>query len=188
MNILDQDYFGTPEPPMDAKQHTEAKITEPPKIRIKHKSDPFHKVNRWKQQHQKNNPNPKKKLLRRPVSRVSADANPSKRSKFQGSGEEIKFVSRPGKNPHKVRISPNSVHHENKVYAKISANSDVLDEDVYKNTPTKKEEVSKIPRNRLLVPQSSPNEKGDSSSIFIESILSIVLRFQFQSKCLYNKL
>ena len=112
-------------------------------------------------------------MLRRPISRGSGDDNPSKRSKFQGSGEGIKFVSRPGKNPHKVRISPNSVHHENKVYAKISAKSDVVDEDVYKNTPTTKAEVSKIPGNRLLVPQSSPTDRGGSSSILIESILSI---------------
>ena len=126
------------------------------------------------------NPSAKKKLLRRPISRVSSDAYPNKRSKFQGTGEGIKFVSRPGKNPHTLRISPNSVHHENKVYAKLSAQSDVVD-DVYKNTPTTKVDVSKISGNRLLVPQLSPTDRGKNLLIYINSVNS-VFSFQFKSQ------
>ena len=112
LSLFCQDYFGTPEPPTDSK---EVLVTDPPKIRIKHKSDPFVRNNLGPghslQTHSLDisasqafpRTNHKKKLLKRPVGKVKSN----RRSGFQTGKGNKSFLSnpRPGKRPHKIRIT-----------------------------------------------------------------------------------
>ena len=93
-----QDYFGTPQPDFQ-----ELVVTEPPKIRIKHKSDPFVKISQGppagaSESKNKIKVNLKKKLLKRPVTRLT---------KVKSS---LPFLTnpRPGARPHKIRITATS--------------------------------------------------------------------------------
>ena len=118
-------------------------MTDPPKIRIKHKSDPF----------VRNNPGPrlglrthtpnisasqpfprtnhKKKLLKRPASKVKAN----RRSGFQtGKGNQSFLTNpRPGKRPHKIRITSATRPLGDKPPA---TNRDLIPEDISKASPS----------------------------------------------------
>ena len=90
-------------------------MTDPPKIRIKHKSDPFVRskpgpgptlraqASNKSAIHPFPRTNLKKKLLKRPVTKVKTN----KRSSFQSGKGNPSFLSnpRPGARPHKIRIS-----------------------------------------------------------------------------------
>ena len=115
-------------------------MTDPPKIRIKHKSDPF----------VRNNPGPrlglrthtpnisaskpfprtnhKKKILKRPATKVN------RRSGFQTGKGNKSFLTnpRPGKRPHKIRITSAKRPLGNKSPA---TNRDLIPEDISKASP-----------------------------------------------------
>merc|ERR1711971_859539 len=109
-----EDYFGTPEPPT-AEDSKEVLVTDPPKIRIKHKSDPFIRNNPGPgpglRTHSPNTSasqpfprtNHKKKILKRPATKVKTN----RRSGFQTGKGYKSFLTnpRPGKRPHKIRIT-----------------------------------------------------------------------------------
>ena len=97
-----QDYFGTPQP-----DSQELVVTEPPKIRIKHKSDPFVKIRQGPRAGASENKNKikvnlRKKLLKRPVTRLSQAQSP------RSSGASFLTNPRPGARPHKIRITATS--------------------------------------------------------------------------------
>ena len=97
-----QDYFGTPQP-----DSQELVVTEPPKIRIKHKSDPFVKIRQGpragaSETKNKIKVNLRKKLLKRPVTRLTPAQSP------RNSGVPFLTNPRPGARPHKIRITATS--------------------------------------------------------------------------------
>ena len=97
-----QDYFGTPQP-----DSQELVVTEPPKIRIKHKSDPFVKIRQGpppgaSETENKIKVNLKKKLLKRPVTRLTQAQSP------RSPGVTFLTNPRPGARPHKIRITATS--------------------------------------------------------------------------------
>ena len=85
-------------------------MTEPPKIRIKHKSDPFVKIRQGpragaSETKNKIKVNLKKKLLKRPVTRLTQAHSP------RSSGVPFLTTPRPGARPHKIRITATSSSH-----------------------------------------------------------------------------
>ena len=143
-------------------------MTDPPKIRIKHKSDPF----------VRNNPGPrlglrthtpnisasqpfprtnhKKKILKRPATKVN------RRSGFQTGKGNKSFLTnpRPGKRPHKIRITSATRPLGNKSPA---TNRDLIPEDISKASPIVTPGIyqttaSSIIREVTLRPEGSLND------------------------------